>query len=54
MNQLCDWTNAYAASVGEQRKSMYARWSPVERDDFYRFGDAHVLGESPTFLSVLE
>ena len=37
MNQLCDWTNAYAVSVGEQRKSMYVRWTPVEKDEFYRF-----------------
>ncbi|GFS27077.1 hypothetical protein ElyMa_001738800 [Elysia marginata] len=31
---LCEWTNAYADSVGEQRKSMYERWTKVDEEEF--------------------
>ena len=37
VQKMCDWTNDYADSVGEQRKSLYARWTKVDLDEFYRF-----------------
>ena len=33
VHKMCDWTNVY---VGEQRKSLYARWTKVDVDEFYR------------------
>ena len=37
MQKMCGWTNDYADSVGEQRKSLYARWTKVDVgvDEFY-------------------
>ena len=38
---MCDWTNAYAERVGEQRKSLFERWTKVDVDEFYRLIGYH-------------
>ena len=34
---MCDWMNAYAERMGEQRKSRYERWAKVDVGEFYKF-----------------
>ena len=41
---MCDWTKAYAESVGEQRKSLFERWTKVDVDEFYRPIGYHTRG----------
>ena len=50
VQQMCDWTNEYAESVGEHRKSLYTRWTKVDVDEFYRFIGHNIL--SKILLSI--
>ena len=33
---MCDWTNAYAERMGEQRKGQYERWVKVDVGKFFQ------------------